>query len=244
MGEPMRIDRRKFLVLSSATAVAGAFTRRAQAQSTATLAISAGYVEQSEKLVADFRAGRFALDYPGVPSRVIPADSLHQGDFSFLQRDARITVHRLVGDPRNPGPRWTMLDVDYQVPLEGRLPYFAWKRADRPYEPRQVSFQVPIPENQGVQFRAKFASDGSRRHRAVGATPTSDVISRLVLSGEGPKLWRGIYFLALHQTDQKPAWDRYRFIANGRIIDFRGYDPEFEYILLSIDYARNDETTL
>jgi hypothetical protein len=210
-----KLTRRGFIALGSAgvaAAVAMPGSLFAAQPSGAGLLLSVGYWSGSAVLdrVSDWRkpvAGQFD---------VVDASSYEQGDFGFLQGTALLTVSGL--GPSGPKTlRSLRLRAHFNADLNGgreMVPFEAWSYSVDGGEKVSpgVRFRMPVSPESGLSFSVE-AELGDPRARAYRATPAAtgkqEAWTTLALAGDGPKLMRGVYFLAV--TDSPVTWSDYEF---------------------------------
>ncbi len=245
-----KISRRNFIALGSAgVAVAAAMPGSLFAAETGAtpLLLSVGYWSGSSVLerVSDWRrpvAGQFD---------VVDAASYEQGDFTFLQGDALLNVSGLAGS-RPASLRSLLFRAHFNSDLNGgreMVPFDAWSYRNDGVEMVSpgVRFRMPVAPETGLSFSVEVEMAAESRTRAVRASGAAngkrEAFNALALSGTGPKLMRGVYFLAV--SDSPVAWTGYAFSTKGsndttrRLIrdDWTGITPAaFPYLVMTADF--------
>jgi hypothetical protein len=187
---------------------------------------------------------------------IAAADRLRAG---FSANEARIRIHGLWrADARRNANR---VDVSaFYAAGETSVPYLAWSHSAAATSP-SVGFTVPVDESGHVALgiEQRPAPSVLRQPTRVfgrffGVRPAADLprqeqlvagrsLCRLgTAAGDGLKLRRGTYFVALLQDgDRKPRWSAIsaRPVENGQEgLLRRGDAPvDFDYLVLSVDHA-------
>lgn len=243
-----KISRRNFIALGSAgvaVAVAMPGSLFAAQPSASGLLLSVGYWSGSAVLdrVSDWRKP------VGGSFDVVDAAAYEQGDFTFLQGAALLNVSGL-GAPATKSLRSLLLRADFNGDLNGgtdMIPFYAWSYVNDGAEKVSpgLRFRMPVKPETGLSFtvQAELAESRARAVRVGSATTVkSEASTTIALSGAGPKLMRGVYFLAV--TDSPVNWSDYEFSLKGttdgprRLVkqDWTGSDPApFNYLVMTID---------
>lgn len=231
-----RLDRRQFLIASSACALATAAV--------------------GPKLFAGEGAAprRLAVGYAPFEddAAVMAASAVTSGDGGFISRGARIQVSGVSGMAADAADRRAVeLHAHYSYFDGGErkvAPFLAWgcNRASG-CQGSPIRFTVPVDETQKIVFsveteRGRPAAAATRRDALSGATPESVAlpVSLSLQSGEGLKLARGFYIIVpLFDDDAEPRWSSYRMHNDaGRwAMQNGGETASFEHFVLRIDYA-------
>jgi hypothetical protein len=243
-----KISRRGFIALGSAgvaAAVAMPGSLFAAEPAASPILLSVGYWSGSSVLdrVSDWRkpvGGQFD---------VVDAASYEQGDFGFLQGAALLNVAGL-GAPASKSLRSLLLRAHFNGDLNGgtsMIPFNAWSYLNdggAKVSPG-VRFRMPVKPETGLEFsvQAEFAESRARAVRiGSGATVKGEASTTISLSGSGPKLMRGVYFLAV--SDSAVNWSDYEFSLKGategprRLVkqDWTGSSPApFNYLVMTVD---------
>lgn len=242
-----KISRRGFIALGSAgvaAAVAMPGSLFAAQPGASGLLLSVGYWSGSSVLdrVSDWRkpvAGQFD---------VVDAAAYEQGDFGFLQGAALLNVAGL-GAPSK-SLRSLLLRAHFNSDLNGgteMIPFDAWSYSNdgaMKVSPG-IRFRMPVSPERGLHFsvQAEFTESRARAVRTGSASSgVREAATTIALSGPGPKLMRGVYFLAV--TDSPVAWGDYEFSLKGategprRLVrqDWTGSTPApFPYLVMTAD---------
>lgn len=243
-----KISRRGFIALGSAgvaAAVAMPGSLFAAQPAASGLLLSVGYWSGSAVLdkLSDWRkpvGGQFD---------VVDAASYEQGDFGFLQGAALINVAGL-GAPASKSLHSLLLRAHFNSSLNGgtdMVPFDAWSYLDdggAKVSPG-IRFRMPVSPETGLSFsvQAEFVESRARAVRVGAVAPVKgEASTTIALSGKGPKLMRGVYFLAV--TDTPVTWSDYEFSLKGattgprRLVkqDWTGSSPApFPYIVMTAD---------
>jgi hypothetical protein len=231
-----RLDRRQFLIASSACALV-----------TAT-------VGPNVFAAAGAAPRRLAVGFAPIndTATVISAGAIPAGDGAFISRGARILVSGVSGMSAEPVERRAVelhAHYDYFDGSERKVaPFVAWgcSRATGA-QGSPVSFTMPVDETQRVAFSVETErgiprSMASRRDVLSGETPESVVLPMALTlkSGDGLKLARGYYVIVpLFDADTEPRWSNFRLqTSDGRWrLDQGDEAAPFEHFVLRIDYA-------
>ena len=252
------MERRRFLVLGSAAAVAFAARGVSAAPSTGSAAelpasLAVGYVD--------------GLDGH---SATMGANSVTAGDPSFISRSAKVTVLGMWRSQSRREPIGVTLKAYY--PTEGSaggdVPVYVWNHVSRRAGDRQQSsrFRVPIDsaglrlEVEASPLRGRSSIVDNLRNRvtidsADGLPRTRATISELAnvaslsigIDRDAPKLLPGTYVLAMLPAGAStPDWSSVRYTpsnissANGPITT-RAILGEtaapFDYVIVNVDFA-------
>jgi hypothetical protein len=242
-----KISRRGFIALGSAgvaAAVAMPGSLFAAQPGASGLLLSVGYWGGSSVLdrVSDWRkpvGGQFD---------VVDAAAYEQGDFSFLQGAALLNVAGL-GAPSK-SLRSLLFRAHFNGDLNGgteMVPFDAWSYRNDGIEKSSpgIRFRMPVLPEDGLHFsvQAELVESRARGARTGSAgAGLREASTTIALSGPGPKLMRGVYFLAV--TDSPVTWGDYEFsmkdksAATRRLVrqDFTGSTPApFPYLVMTAD---------
>lgn len=212
-----RIDRRRFIVYSSACALAPS-VMAASASDKVELAsqesLAMGYWQGTQGLGPSADAERL-LDGAACravgPLEVVPAEDLAAADASLRRTDAVVTVHGLLGeveDLSSLGIRSAALQIHFRclgADVPETLKFHAWSVDGGPL-PRvsnAVEFRVPIDAwGLGLSLDLDHTATASNRvRRIVFGRSTREFTGQLGVGGERhqPKLRQGFYFIPLRQ---------------------------------------------
>jgi hypothetical protein len=253
--EKWELARRDFLIMGS-VAVAGAAASSVTASPLTSImspvagsVLSVGFAEQA-----------------GADASLVGADQFRAADRLFLRTGARVTVHG-VSQPaatRNEPVSIRLSTFFPHLTEEGRLPFLAFTSSLDAKGHRnaggRVSFVAPLDENGTLPVaieRHEVSSVAMRRlSRMLSFARTSPTsaqptplttleqqgnVCRLSSGDTGNvRLRPGTYFIALRQSqrDRAPNWSALT-IQDG-VLDLRkaGRPVDFEYVALSVDYAK------
>lgn len=258
-GAVLPLGRRDFLVLSSAAAVGLAATNVQSEVLNLGAApmpmLSVGYWNGSlDELKAESEG----------PSRrrVVDASKLVAADGSLSDGLARITVHGFW----RPGNQATPLSFAmraYYPALDAatgeRASAIAWSWTHNARVSNTGRFVAPVGETLDVAFERGGNTESAAPRRikqflglAAQATRRTEPVTMTSRTfAQGPKLRRGVYFVALAETDRDrvPSWGSIAVQpgpsaidakSNGplRISTLGGFEPaRFSYVVLSVDRA-------
>ena len=243
-----KISRRGFIALGSAgvaAAVAMPGSLFAAQPAASGLVLSVGYWSGSSVLdkLSDWRkpaGGQFD---------VVDAASYEQGDFGFLQGRALVNVAGL-GAPSKT-LRSLQLRALFNSNLNGgtdMVPFDAWSYRNDGSSVMSspgIRFRMPVLPETGLRFsvEAELVESRARAIRTGSASAgVRQAETTIALSGSGPKLMRGVYFLAV--TDSPVAWNDYEFSLKGesqgprRLVraDWTGSSlAPFPYLVMTVD---------
>lgn len=242
-----KISRRGFIALGSAgvaAAVAMPGSLFAAQPSESGLLLSVGYWSGSAVLdrVSDWRGplgGQFD---------VVEAAAYEQGDFTFLQGAALLNVAGL-GAPTK-SLRSLLLRAHFNADQNGgtaMIPFDAWSYRNDGAEKVSpgIRFRMPVSPESGLHFsvQAELVESRARAVRTGSASSgIREATTTIALSGSGPKLQRGVYFLAV--TESPIVWSDYGFLLEAenetprRLVrkDWTGSTlAPFPYLVMTID---------
>jgi hypothetical protein len=232
------IDRRQFLITSSACALVTA------AMGPKLFAGEAG--EVPKRLAVGFAP----MDELG---NISAASRIPAGDGGFIGRGALISVSGASGGDDSPLARRAVAVIAHYSYFDGAqrrvAPFHAWGCSRvTGCQGSPSRFTVPVDDAQAITFtieteRGKPLAAASRRAALSGDTPEPSAlpVQLTVRSGDGLKLNRGFYIIVpLFDNDADPQWSRYELkTAEGRwaLHDASGAPAPFEHFVLRIDYA-------
>lgn len=216
------LDRRRFLLASSACAVAATYpVRPTWAMATTDRA--------TPSLVLAYRPSGEDPPYLVGDAPLVAAESLASGDARLARGGARVAVHGLLGEAGMPaaGIRSSALHVSF--PRRFSPWSFASGAVSR--AAGAVEFFVPVDAERGLELTLEVDRDatfGDRLLRLASGRARREWTARLQVGGErrAPKLREGVYLIPLDQ-------EAYREPASRRCREV-GDDP---CLVLSIDAA-------
>lgn len=239
------MHRRDFVRLSSATLVAAAATSfvpgaidTLQGASGVNPLLSVGFAEPAD-------AERLS---------VVGASTLVSGDSRLARNGVSVTVHGLRRHLAGKPDRLVHLNALFPAG-EATVPYLAWSETSA--RAARVTFRVP-PAQQltlSVDSRRRNHLKGVRsadihdylgyRDVAAGEIPKVELsddgkgMCVLAVGGDGPKLRRGTYFLALRDSkwDRTPDWASMSADRQTLTLTRFGQPAELDYLVVSVDYV-------
>jgi len=238
---PVNLARRKFLITTSACAVAASVlgpSLFASNRSQSVQRIAVGFARVGEK------------------AALVPASSIPSSDGGFISRGARIAVSGSSGTSGDPRAR-RAVDLLVHFPyFDGprieNAPFHAWG-ASRVTggQGSPIRFRVPVDLIQKVDMTMVVESgdrevgSSTSRRRAIGGAVTNSKaypVSFAVRDDDSAvKLVRGFYVLVpLLDSDPEPDWSSFHlFRRNGRwaLVDRMGETAPFEHLVIRVDYA-------
>ncbi|MCM2313942.1 MAG: hypothetical protein NDJ92_02155 [Thermoanaerobaculia bacterium] len=249
-----RFTRREFIVAGSAgvaavAAAPGSLFAAQTGDGAVPARLSIGYWLGSARLprIADWR------EPDNGSNQVVDAASLVQGDFEFLRGGVQVNVVGMPPSLRPTGLRSLDVRAHFNADLDGGtdlVPFGAWSYRNDGVEKVSpgVRFHMPIKPETGLVFSMETESERTGRLRGVrpggGEFARKEAVASISLSGDGPKLLRGVYFLAI--SDSAVAWSDYEFRmrsnATGshelvRMGGSRGAAAEFPYVVVTLDHG-------
>lgn len=248
------ITRRDFIVAGSAgvavvAAAPGSLFAAQTGEGTVPARLSIGYWFGSARLprIADWR------EVDSGSCQVIDAATLVQGDFEFLRAGVQVNVVGMPASLRPAGLRALDVRAHFNANLDGGtdlVPFGAWSYRNAGMEKVSpgVRFHMPIAPETGLVFSMETESERTGRLRGVrlagGEYARREAVGSISLSGDGAKLLRGVYFLAI--SDSPVAWSDYEFRMRSNAVTShelvrrggsRGTPAEFPYVVVTLDHG-------
>lgn len=249
-----RITRRDFIVAGSAgvavaAAAPGSLFAAQTSEGAAPARLAIGYLFGSARLprIADWRepdSGSY---------EVVDAAALAQGDFEFLRAGVEVNVVGMPASLRPEGLRALEVRAHFNANLDGGtdlVPFGAWSYRNAGMEKVSpgVRFHMPITPETGLVFSMATERERTGRLRGVrlggGELARSEAVGSIALSGDGPKLLRGVYFLAI--SDAPVVWSDYEFRTRNDAVTSRELvrrggslvrPAEFPYVVMTLDHG-------
>jgi len=239
------MHRRDFVRLSSATLVAAA--------ATSFVPSGIGTISGASGASPLLSVG-FAEPVQGESLSVVGASTFAAGDSRLARAGASVTVHGLRRHVA--GRRDRVVHLNALFPSgEATVPYLAWSESGA--RAARVTFRVPPAEQLtlAVDNRRRNSLKGVRpadihnylgyRDMAAGEIPKVELsedgkgMCVLAVGGDGPKLRRGTYFLALRdsQWDRTPDWASMSADPQTLTLTRFGQPAELDYLVVSVDYV-------
>ncbi len=239
------MHRREFVRLSSVTLVAAAAT-----------GLTAGGVGVlTPKTVNPLQAVGFAEPPTGGTLRVVDASTLSAGDSVLSRSGMHVTVHGLRRSTQASSDRLVHFNAIFPSG-RGTVPFLAWSEPGT--SSARGKFLVPPSD------RLTFSVD-LRRKNSLAGIPSVDVdrylgytsasageipkvelsdegkgLCVLVLTGTGPKLRRGTYFLALRNAtgaDRRIDWPSMAVDPQTLTLVRSGQAVDLDYLVVTVDRA-------
>ena len=239
------MHRRDFVRLGSATLVAAA--------ATSFVPSGIGAISGTSGASPLLSVG-FAEPVPGERLPVVAAGTFAAGDSRLARSGASVTVHGI--RRHGSGQRDRAVHLNALFPIgEATVPYLAWSETGA--RAGRVTFRVPAAQQLTltVDNRRRTSLKGVRsadvhrylnsRDASAGEIPKVELSDEgkgmcvLALGGDGPKLRRGTYFLALRdsQWDRTPDWASMSADPQTLTLTRFGQPAELDYLVVSVDYV-------
>jgi hypothetical protein len=236
------IPRREFLRLSATAAVGVA---------------ASGLIEPSRLLAAGndtlplLSIGFAAMPEPGTRKYLADAGSMLMSDGAFLSHRAEVRIAGSGTGARSDVQNGSIV-FDVVYPVLSRKPedyphFNAWSlHAENGVRTvsNGVRFSMPVTAKDGLQFLihrqdAGTKSDDPTKPAAPSATQQSRV-SLSLASGDGPKLQRGVYVIALRESaaDRAPYWQG--LVVENNNGHFVVPNIAVSHLILTVDYAADE----
>jgi hypothetical protein len=239
------IDRRSFLRMGSTAALGVAALALTEPKLFAAAAGARDPRPLNPVMLVGFAP---ALPATGESVRLSAADALLLPDPAFIARGARISVAGSARRRVDQG-RFGGLAIDAVFPIESRRPesyprFRFWAVTSREDNGEgvsgPVSFVMTVPATSGLTFLAErtmpVESEPSAKAPPLGADVGRFTLS--LLNGGGPKLQRGVYVIALRESNDQVLtdWSRFSVVNDHQQYSITG--DAFSYVILNIDYAQ------
>jgi hypothetical protein len=239
------MHRRDFVRLSSATLVAAA--------ATSFVPSGIGAISGAGCASPLLSVG-FAEPVQGERLSVVGAGTFAAGDSRLARAGASVTVHGIRRQLAGKRDRVVHLNALFAAG-EGMVPYLAWSETGS--RAARVTFRVPPAEQLTltVDHRRPNSLKGvpsadvhrylASRDAAAGEIPKVELSDEgkgmcvLAVGGDGPKLRRGTYFLALRdsQWERTPDWASMSADPQTLTLTRFGQPAELDYLVVSVDYV-------
>lgn len=227
------IGRRDFLKSASCALVTAAVAPR----------LIAAPASRPKSIVAGYAPlGAETEGTEGFTFNVSAADRLRSPDGAFLRTDARIRVAGVTGgELKNRRSREFVTHFSVRDGAESvSMPFTSWRCGRVVDCNTPVSFNVPVNDDQAIQFSVHGEGPSSPEETALPVELT------LRNGGTGLPLNRGYYVIVpLFEKQSDPIWSLYSLRRNsvGRLAlhEIAGGEIrpiEFEHFVIRIDYAR------
>lgn len=236
------IPRREFLRLSA----------------TAAVGVAASGLIQPSRLLAEgtdslplLSIGFASLPEPGTRKYLADASSMLMSDPSFISHRAEVRIAGSGMGARSDMQNGSIV-FDVVYPVLSRKPedyphFSAWTlHAENGVRSTSsgVRFSLPVTAKDGVQFlihrqSAGAKSDDPTKQPAPSTTQQSRV-SLSLASGDGPKLQRGVYVIALREsaTDRAPYWQG--LVVENNNGHFTVPNLSVSHLIVTVDYAADE----
>lgn len=190
-----------------------------------------------------------SLPEKGFSTRLVSADSLSSPDPTFIRKGARVAIY---GGQRAERNRTTIggLAIDAVMPVRSRLPenysrFNAWSVVGRDGMDSLsgfIQFTMPVIATTGLAFVVRHITGKplpvSESQPALEAENTSFALS--LSNGDGPKLQRGVYIVAMRESENEsaPSWSRLSIVNNDGVYSVSG--GNFAYAIVEVDYKADE----
>ncbi|HEY2322163.1 MAG TPA: hypothetical protein VGJ82_04780 [Thermoanaerobaculia bacterium] len=189
--------------------------------------------------------------------RLVNAEHLSSGDRAFSQSGARLRIAGFWRAPQHENEPLTV-GVNVHFPVagapDGRAPFIAWASVSPARTASPTAFTVPVDGSNPIELSVDTAVrvNAPALHRELPEPAREESFLRIGMGGDGAKLRRGVYFVAVRESskDPRPDWSSIHVVApKDGVLSPKGTGPlfaetlfgrravPFSYVVLTADYA-------